>query len=151
MTTKTLVKNQKVFFNYEITDKYNAGVELFGYEVKAIKAGHGNMEGSYIVIRGGEAFLIGLDVPPYQQKNTPTEYDSKRNRRLLLNKKELAELAKREGEKGLTIVPISLYNNGRRIKLELGIAKGKKKFDKRQNIKKRESDEEINRAFKGER
>ena len=148
---KILVKNQKVFFNYEITDKYNAGIELLGFEVKSVKEGRGNMEGSYIVIRGGEAFLIGLDIPPYQQKNTPIEYDSKRNRRLLLDKKELALLAKREGEKGLTIVPITLYNNGRKIKLELGIAKGKKKFDKRQTIQKRESDIEINRTLKGER
>jgi len=148
---KTLVKNQKVYFNYEITDKYNAGVELLGFEVKSIKQGKGNMEGSYIIIRGGEAFLIGLDVPPFQQSNTPEGYDSKRNRRLLLNKKELVILAEIEKEKGLTLVPISLYNNGRRIKLELGVAKGKKKFDKRQTIKKRESDKEMNRALKGER
>lgn len=148
---KILVKNQKVFFNYEITDKYNAGIELLGFEVKSVKEGRGNMEGSYVVIRGGEAYLIGLDIPPYQQKNTPDGYDSKRNRRLLLNKKELEILAEREGEKGLTIVPISLYNNGRKIKLELGVAKGKKKFDKRQTIKKRESDKEINRALKGGR
>jgi len=148
---KTLVKNQKVFFNYEITDKYNAGVELLGFEVKSIKDGKGNMEGSYIIIRGGEAFLIGLDIPPFQQNNTPEGYDPKRNRRLLLNKKELVILAEIEKEKGLTLVPISLYNNGRRIKLELGVAKGKKKFDKRQTIKKRESDKEMNRALKGER
>ncbi|MEI6553124.1 MAG: SsrA-binding protein SmpB [bacterium] len=148
---KTLVKNKKISFNYEITDKYNAGIELLGFEVKSIKEGRGNMEGSYIVIRGGEAFLIGLDLPPYQQKNTPENYDSKRNRRLLLNKKELDILAKREGEKGLTIVPISLYNNGRRIKLELGVAKGKKKIDKRQTIQKRESDIEIHRTLKGGR
>ena len=148
---KTLVKNKKVFFNYEITDKYNAGIELFGFEVKAIKESKGNMEGSYIIIRGGEAFLIGLDVPPFQQNNTPEGYDSKRNRRLLLSRKEIKILAEIEGEKGLTIVPLSLYNNGRRIKLELGIAKGKRKFDKRQTIQKRESDIEIHRTLKGER
>jgi len=148
---KILVKNQKVFFNYEITDKYNAGVELLGFEVKSIKEGKGNMEGSYIIVRGGEAFLIGLDIPPFQQNNTPEDYDSKRNRRLLLSKKELGILAEIEKEKGLTLVPISLYNNGRRIKLELGVAKGKKKFDKRQTIKKRESDKEMNRALKGGR
>lgn len=148
---KALVKNQKVFFNYEIQDKYNAGVELFGYEVKSIRAGHGNMEGAYIVVRGGEVFLIGLDLPPFQQKNTPESYEPKRNRRLLLNKKEIKILADAESEAGLTIVPISLYSNGRRIKLELGIAKGKKKFDKRQTIKKRESNKEIERTLKGER
>ena len=148
---KVLVKNQKVFFNYEVTEKYMAGIELFGYEVKSIRAGHGNMEGGYIVIRGGEAFLIGLDLPPFQQKNTPTDYEPKRNRKLLLNKKEIKILADKESEKGLTIVPIALYSNGRRIKLELGVAKGKKKFDKRQTIKKRESDKEISRTLKGGR
>jgi len=148
---KILVKNQKVFFNYEIQDKYNAGIELFGFEVKSVKQGKGNMEGSYIVIRGGEAFLIGLDIPPFQQNNTPEGYDPKRNRRLLLSKKELTILAEKENESGLTIVPILLYNNGRRIKLELGTAKGKKKFDKRQTIKKRESDKEISRTLKSGR
>ena len=148
---KTFVKNQKVFFNYEILEKYNAGIELFGFEVKSIKEGRGNMEGAYIVIRGGEAFLIGLDLPPFQQNNTPEDYEPKRNRRLLLNKKEIKILADKEDEAGLTIVPISLYNSGRKIKLELGVAKGKKKFDKRQTIKKRESDEEMSRALKGGR
>ena len=95
--------------------------------------------------------MIGLDIPPFQQNNTPEGYDPKRNRRLLLYKKELLILAEIEKEKGLTLVPISLYNNGRRIKLELGVAKGKKKFDKRQTIKKRESDKEINRTLKGGR
>lgn len=151
MKSNTLVKNQKVLFNYEILDKFNAGIELFGFEVKSIRAGHGNLEGAYIVVRGGEAFLIGFDLPPYQQKNTPVDYDSKRNRRLLLNKKELKMLANSESEKGLTIAPIALYNGGRNIKLELGIAKGKKKFDKRQTIQDRESSREIHRELKGQR
>lgn len=151
MKSSTLVKNQKALFNYEILDKFNAGIELLGFEVKSIRAGRGNLEGSYIVIRGGEAFLIGFDLPPYQQKNTPTDYDSKRNRRLLLNKKELKMLANSESEKGLTIAPIALYNSGRNIKLELAIAKGKKKFDKRQTIQDRESSREIHRELKGQR
>lgn len=151
MKSITLVKNQKALFNYEILDKFNAGIELLGFEVKSIRAGRGNLEGSYIVIRGGEAFLIGFDLPPYQQKNTPTDYDSKRNRRLLLNKKELKMLANSESEKGLTIAPIALYNSGRNIKLELAIAKGKKKFDKRQTIQDRESSREIHRELKGQR
>ncbi len=151
MKSNTLVKNQKVLFNYEILDKFNAGIELLGFEVKSIRAGHGNLEGAYIVVRGGEAFLIGFDLPAYQQKNTPVDYDSKRNRRLLLNKKELKMLANSESEKGLTIAPIALYNGGRNIKLELGVAKGKKKFDKRQTIQDRESSREIHRELKGQR
>ena len=151
MNGKILVKNQKVLFNYEILDKYNAGIELLGFEVKSIRAGRGNLDGSYIVVRGGEAFLIGFDLPPFQQKNTPIDYDSKHNRKLLLNKKEIKILADSESEKGLTIVPIALYNNGRNIKLELGIAKGKKKFDKRQTIQNRESAREIHRTLKGQR
>ncbi|MEI6042034.1 MAG: SsrA-binding protein SmpB [bacterium] len=145
---KILVKNQKVFFNYDIQDKHVAGIELFGHEVKSIKGGRGSMEGSYIIVRGGEAFIIGLDIPAFQANNTPDGYDPKRNRRLLLKKKEILALAEKEKEKGLTIVPISLYNDGRRIKLEFGIAKGKKKFDKRQTIKTRESNKEILRTLK---
>ena len=148
---KVLVKNQKVFFNYDIQEKFNAGIELFGLEVKSIRLGHANLESSYVVVRGGEAYLIGVDVTPYQQKNTPKEYESKRNRRLLLNKKEIQELSKYESVKGLTIVPIALYDNGRSIKVEIGIAKGKKKFDKRQSITKREGDREIERTLKNSR
>ncbi len=143
------LENKKVFFNYEITDTLEAGIELFGYEVKSIKAGTGSLEGSYILVRGKEAFLIGAGISPYQTNNTPKEYDPLRNRKLILHKEEIEKLeVLGEKGKGLTVVPICIYNSGNRIKVEVGIAKGKKKFDKRETIKKRETDREIRRELK---
>lgn len=143
-----LVDNKKAFFNYEIKDKYEAGVELLGFEVKSLKNKRGNLSGSYVVIRGKEAFLIGLDIPPYQANNTPDSYDQRRPRRLLLTKKELRGLEELEKQKGLTLIPISLYNKGRNIKLEFAVASGKKARDKRQTIQKREADRDIHRTLK---
>lgn len=144
----TLIENKKTRFNYEILETIEAGMELFGYEVKALREKRGSLEGSYIVIRGGEAFLIGAHIPPFQPKNTPKNYDPYRNRKLLLSKKQLSELAGREAQKGLTIVPISVYNKGRVIKLQVALVRGKRKSDKRETIKKREGDREIRRTLK---
>ena len=144
----TLVDNRKATFNYDIQDKYEAGIELFGFEVKSLKDKRGNLSGSYIIIRGSEAFLVGLDIPPYQANNTPDDYDQMRNRKLLLTKKELEKLTEIENEKGLTLVPISLYNKGKIIKLEFAVGRGKKSRDKRQTIKSREADREIHRTLK---
>jgi SsrA-binding protein len=143
------IRNKKAAFNYEIRDSLEAGIELFGYEAKSVRAGFGNLEGSYVIVRGGEAYLIGALISPYQQANTPESYDERRNRRLLLHKAEIHKLSELRG--GETIVPISFYNKGRRIKLEIAIAKGKKKHDKRQAISKRESNREISRELKGGR
>lgn len=143
-----LIENKKVFFNYEIDEQFEAGLELVGYEVKSIRDKRGTLEGSHITIRGNEAFLIGAFIPPYQEKNTPADYDPYRNRKLILTRPEIEKLGLIEAGKGLTIVPISMYNKGRVIKLSLGIARGKKKFDKRQTVKKRESDREIARTLK---
>ncbi len=143
-------ENRKAYFNYEILEKITAGIELLGFEVKAIKAGQMTLDGSYVVIRGGEAFLIGSSVTSLQPKNTPKDYDERRNRKLLLTKKELRYLSGKENQNGLTIVALSVYNMGHKIKVELGLAKGKRKSDKRETIKKRESDREINRTLKNE-
>jgi SsrA-binding protein len=144
----TLIDYSKARFNYEILETYEAGIELFGFEVKSIKKGQGNLEGSHVVIRGGEAFVVGMLVPPYQEKNTPKDYDPRRNRKLLLTKKEISELSHREEGKGLTIVPISVYNKGTLVKISVGVVRGKKKFDKRESIKKRETDRNIRREFR---
>lgn len=141
--------NKKVNLNFEILEKFVAGVELFGFEVKSIKTKHLNLEGSHISVRGGEGYLIGLKISPYQPKNTPKSYAEERNRKLLLNKKELLKLAQFEDQKGLTIVPLSMYNMGSKIKLEIGVARGKKKFDKREDIKKRDIQREIDREYRG--
>jgi SsrA-binding protein len=103
--------HKKASLNYEIEEKYVAGIELFGYEVKSLRNSQGSLDGSYVTVRGGEAYLHNVYIPPYQEKNTPKEYDSRRNRRLLLNKNEIRELADSENTKGLTIVPLSVYNN----------------------------------------
>ena len=145
-----LIENKKARFNYEIGETYEAGIKLFGYEVKSLRKGLGSLDGAYAVVRGGETFLIGAEIPPFQAKNAPANYDPRRNRKLLLTKKEIRALSQEENKKGLTIVPISVYNKGRKIKVTLGIGKGKKKFDKRQSIKKREADREIRRTLKNE-
>src|SRR5271157_5009295 len=139
-------ENRKAYFNYEILEKITAGIQLLGIEVKAVRAGRMTLDGAYAVIRGGEAFLIGSAIVSLQPKNTPKDYDERRNRKLLLTKKELEYLAGKE-KQGLTIVALSVYNMGHKIKVELGLAKGKKKSDKRESIKKRESDREIDRTL----
>ncbi|MEK7080894.1 MAG: SsrA-binding protein SmpB [Patescibacteria group bacterium] len=141
-------ENRKVRFNYEILEKYETGIELLGTEVKSVRGGHMSLEGAFVIIRGGEAFLINASIPPYQPKNTPKDYDPLRNRKLLLTKKEITELAGSEKNKSLTIVPISVYNKNRKIKVEVALVKGKKKLDKRETIKKRETDREIRREYK---
>lgn len=141
-------ENRKARFNYEFVEKYEAGIELTGLEVKSVRSGQMSLEGAFVIIRGGEAYLINANIPPYQPNNTPSNYDPLRNRKVLLTRKEIAELAGYEKNKSLTIVPISVYNKGRIIKLEIALVKGKKKFDKRETIKKREADREIRREYK---
>ena len=149
----TYIHNKKAFFNYEVQDTFEAGIELLGFEVKAIKGQHGNLEGAYVVVKGGQAYLTGMTIPPFQVGNTPKDYEPTRARKLILHKKEIHKLldivdAGGKGNGGLTIIPISLYNNKGKIKVEISIAKGKKKADKRETIKKRETDREIRREMK---
>ena len=141
-------ENRKARFDYEVLEKFEAGIELVGAEVKSVRGGQISLEGSFVIVRGGEAFLINANVPPYQPANAPKDYDPLRNRKLLLTKKEIGELEASGKNKSLTIVPISVYNKGRKIKVEIALAKGKKKFDKRESIKKRETDIEIRREYK---
>lgn len=143
-----LISNTKAKFNYEILERFEAGIELLGFEVKALRSKHGSLEGAHIIVRGGEAYLIGADIPPYQPANTPPNYDSRRNRRLLLTQDEIKKLENTENTKGLTIIPISVYNKSRFIKVEIALVRGKKKFDKRETIKQKETDREINRSLK---
>ena len=144
----TLIENKKAYFNYEILEKFEGGIELVGLEVKSVKNKRGSLEGTHIIVRGGEAFLIGMQIPPYQPNNTPKDYDPLRNRKLLLTKKEIGILAEAESKKGLTIVPISLYTKGRKIKVSLGIGRGKKKYDKRESIKKRDTERDVAREMR---
>ena len=141
-------ENRKARFNYEFMEKYETGIELLGTEVKSVRGGQMSLEEAFVIVRGGEAFLINANIPPFQIKNAPKDYDPLRNRKLLLTKKEIAELAGSEKNKSLTIVPISVYNKNRKIKVEIALAKGKKKFDKRETLKKRDTDREIRREYK---
>ena len=144
----SLIRNKKATFNYEVLEKYEAGLSLRGFEVKAIRAGQGSLFGSFVKIKNHEAFLTGAYIPPYQPANTPDDYDPYRDRKLLLSKKELQTLIGKQKEKGLTLIPISLYNKSRYIKLEMALARGKKKQDKREDIKRRDVEREIKREFK---
>lgn len=144
----SFIENKKARFNYEITETFEAGIELLGPEVKSIKGGQGSLEGAYAVVRGGEVFLLGSNIPPYQAQNMPGGYDPLRTRKLLLTKKEILELSHMEKEKKLTMVPLSMYNKKGKIKVSLGIARGKKKFDKRETLKKRDDMREISRTLK---
>ena len=139
--------NSKALFGYEILERLNAGMELLGTEVKSIRGGKISLRGAFVAVRGAEAYLIGADIPAYQPKNSPKEYDSTRARKLLLSKEELERLKSAEGTKGLTIIPLSVYNKGRFLKLDIAIARGKKKFDKRQAIKKRDVERDLKRTL----
>ena len=142
-------ENRKARFDYEILEKYEAGIELLGVEVKSVRGGRISLEGAVVIARGGEAYLINSNIPPYQPKNAPKDYDPLRNRKLLLTKKEIAELAGSEKNRSLTIVPISVYNKNRKIKVEIALVKGKKQFDKRKALEKRETDRSIRREMRG--
>ncbi|HEV7702191.1 MAG TPA: SsrA-binding protein SmpB [Candidatus Paceibacterota bacterium] len=142
-------ENRKARFNYEILEKYEAGIELLGTEVKSVRGGLMSLEGAFTIVRGNEVFLINANIPPYQAKNAPKDYDPLRNRKLLLTKKEITELVATEKNKSLTIVPLSVYNKNRKIKLEIALVKGKKKFDKRETLKKRDTDRELRREYRG--
>ncbi|TSC61720.1 MAG: hypothetical protein Athens041674_676 [Parcubacteria group bacterium Athens0416_74] len=143
-----VVENKRVGFDYSIVEEMEAGLQLYGYEVKSLRAGHGSLKGARVVARGGEAYLVGATIPAFQPANAPKSYDPERTRKLLLSSKEIAHISSAEGEKGLTIVPLKVYNKGRNLKLLLAIARGKKKEDKRQSIKERDEKRRIQRTLK---
>jgi len=147
---RIILENKKALFDYSILEKFEAGIVLLGLEVKSIKTGRMNLRGSFVVINQSptEVFLIGANIPPYQPNNTPDNYDPKRSRKLLLKKTEIKHLIGKSREKGLTMVPIKVYTIKGKIKLEFAIVRGKKKFDKREQIKKRQSKKDIERIMK---
>ena len=140
--------NKKVYANYTIRDKFEVGVQLLGHEVKSIRAGKVSLSGSFVVIRGAEAYLTGATISPYQPHNVSSSYKKDRPRKLLLHKKELKELIGVSQQRGLTILPLRMYNKGAKIKLEIAIAQGKRKYEKREAIKKRDVRRDIDRSLK---
>ncbi len=145
---KPLVENKKARLEYEFLDTYEAGIELFGHEVKALRAGMGSLTGSRVVIRASEAFLVGASISPYQEGNVPRSYDPERTRRLLMTKRELNELGGAESQRGLTLVPVMVYNKKRRLKLSFALAKKRKKYDKRAVLRERDDRRSIERTLK---
>lgn len=143
-----LVQNKKARLNYAILETIEAGIELRGFEVKSLKAGHGKLDGARVLVRGGEAYVVGVSIPPWQVANAPEWYDPERPRRLLLHEKEIAHIMATESAAGLTVVPISVYNKGRSVKVEIAIVRGKKKYDKREDIKQRDEKRRIQRTLK---
>lgn len=146
----TLALNKKGLYDYQVLEKFEAGLVLSGPEVKSVKAGQIKLLGSYVTINHtGQAFLVGAHISPYKPAAAiQSNYEPTKSRRLLLNKKEINYLLGKGREKGLTIMPISAYTKGSLIKLEVGLVRGKKQFDKREIIKKRETDREIRRNLK---
>jgi len=144
---KVFAENKKAHFNYEILEKLQAGLVLIGSEVKSIKAGRMTLDGSYVILKEGAPHLVGSRVPAWQPKNAPDSYDAERTRKLLLNKGEIDYLLGKTSHKGLVLIPLKVYDSHGRIKLEFGLGKGKKKYDKREDIKKREAQREIARRL----
>ncbi len=141
------ITNRKASFNYELIDRFEAGINLYGGEVKALRAGHADLSGSFVKIIGSEAYLVNAKIFPYEYARADA-YDSNRTRKLLLHKKEIIALKAKMDGSNLTIVPVSLYNTHNRIKLELALAKAKKKFEKKEAIKQRDIDRDIEEALR---
>ncbi|MGA1861721.1 SsrA-binding protein SmpB [Deferribacter thermophilus] len=144
---KVLATNKKAYHDYEIIEKYEAGIVLKGTEVKSAKNGRINLRDSFIRINNGEAFLLNCHISPYEQGNI-MNHDPTRTRKLLLHKREISRLAGKVQEKGLTLVPLKVYLKNNLVKVEIALAKGKKLHDKRESIKKKDLDREISRTLK---
>ena len=150
-----LIEHKKARFDYEILETIEAGIELLGLEVKSLRAHQGALDGAHVIVRpsgkGGrsEAYIVGMTIPPYQPSNTAKGYEPMRTRKLLLTKKELVKLSGFEHQKGLTIVPLSVYSKGRNLKLAVAVARGRKKYDKRAVLKERATKRDIERTLKG--
>ena len=141
------ITNRKAFFDARILERFEAGINLTGAEVKAVRAGHADLAGSFVRIMGSEAYLINANIFPYEYAR-PQGYDPRRTRKLLLHKAEIIALKSKMDGQNLTLVPISLYTTHNLIKLELALGKPKKKFEKRQDLKRKTIERDIEEALK---
>ena len=144
---KIAAQNRKAFHDYFVEDRYEAGVELFGTEVKSIRAGTLNLKDSYCTVKDGELFVHGMHISPYEKGNIFNK-DPVRSRRLLMHKREIRKLHALIQQEGYTLVPLSVYFKDARVKLEIGLCKGKKNYDKREATAKRDAKRDIDRAMK---
>ncbi len=147
MNTKLIAKNPTAYHNYTIEDKLETGIVLSGTEIKSIRKGKANLKDSYAIIKNGEVYIVGMHISPYEHGNIFNK-DPMRDRKLLLNRREINKLIGLTKQKGYSLVPISLYFKGSLVKVELGIGKGKKLYDKRQDIAKKDAERRINQAMK---
>ncbi len=145
---KTLAVNKRASFDYELIDKYEAGLVLSGQEVKSVKTGHISLKGSFVTIKNSELFLTNANIPFYKFAGNSQGYDPTQARKLLLKKSEINRLLGKSKTQGLTLVPIRVYTKKRLIKLEFAVGRGKKKFDKRESIKRKESVRKLRRVMK---
>lgn len=150
MDKKVIVSNRKAFHDYHIMDRYEAGISLLGTEVKSLRQGRGNLKDSWVDIDNNEAFLREMHISHYSFANRENHAE-KRNRKLLLKKREIAKLRQLIQERGLTVVPLAVYFKGTHIKVEIAVAKGKKLYDKRETAKRKQAEREISRALKENR
>ncbi|MCJ7826416.1 SsrA-binding protein SmpB [Patescibacteria group bacterium] len=140
--------NRKAHYDYTILDRFEAGIALVGSEVKSLRAGHGKLETAFVRLMDGNAYLINAEIPQYQFSR-PEGYDPKRTRKLLLHKNELISLEGKLKSGNLTLVPLVWYTVGPRIKLEVGLARGKKEYEKREKIKREDMKRDLEREFRG--
>ncbi|MFA6603591.1 MAG: SsrA-binding protein SmpB [Patescibacteria group bacterium] len=143
-----LAENKKAHYDYQILEKFEAGLELLGHEVKSVRDDKMSLTGSFVTLNRGSAWLMNAQIPPFPKAGPLPGYDARRTRKLLLHKRELLRLMGKMEQKGLTLVPLSAYTKGSRIKLEFGLARGKKQYEKKETIKRRELDREVRRAMK---
>lgn len=148
MIMKTLSTNKRASFDYELLERYEAGIMLSGEEVKSAKMGHASLKGSFVTLKGGEVYLTNALISRYPLAHKETRHEDTRPRKLLLRKSEIRSLIGKVKQSGLTLVPIRLYTTHRLVKLEFALAKGKKAFDKRESIKKREAKRDMARALR---
>ena len=146
-SVKIISQNKKAYHDYFVEEKYEAGVELFGTEVKSIRAGKVNVKESYCDIKDGEVFVLGMHISPYEQGNVFNK-DPLRPKKLLLHKREILKLFGLVSQKGYTLVPLQVYLKNSRVKIEIGLCRGKKLYDKRDTIAKHDADREIERRMK---
>jgi len=146
---KDLARNKRATFDYELLERFEAGLVLLGTEVKSVKAGHMSLKGAFVTVREGELYLTNAIIPPWQPKNTPEVYESTRPRKLLLSKGELNALLGSKQAAGLTIIPLRAYTKGPRVKLEIALARGKKQYSKKQAKKERDIRRDVDRLLRG--
>ena len=146
-SVKAIASNRKAYHDYFIEDKYEAGIELAGTEVKSIRQGNVNLKDSFAIVKDGEMVVHGMHISPYEKGNIFNK-DPRRNRRLLMHKREIMRLFGKIKQDGYSLIPLSIYFKGPRVKLEIGLARGKKLYDKRDSAAKKDAKREIDRAMK---